>query len=191
MTDENKAGTPSEGQQQPADNGEQKPNSIPYDRFSQVINERNEARVKLEALEKAAKEREEATLVEQKKYEELYAKTKTEYEGLAKQMEAVNSRVAAELEKEMAELTDDEKKEVREFLPSGITKYEELQKLKLLKSKIYNKAAAALPNDSSRPLAQKTQFNVEDAIKEMGDITTSPKRKAELMELYAKHGGGR
>ena len=53
-----------------------KPESnVPYDRFQKVITERNEAKAKLDKLEKTQKEAEEKKLKEQKKFEELYQKT--------------------------------------------------------------------------------------------------------------------
>jgi len=55
-------------------------NAIPYNRFKEVIEEKNKLKAQLEQILKQQKEAEEKELAEQKKWQELYEKTKAELE---------------------------------------------------------------------------------------------------------------
>ena len=92
--------------------------SIPYDRFQQVIGERNDLRQRLEKLEQAEQERNRKKAEEEGRYQDIIADLQPEAERakqLQAELEAYQQRDQAELEAELNALDDD----LKELLPEG------------------------------------------------------------------------
>jgi predicted nucleotidyltransferase len=61
--------------------------AIPYDRFKEVIDERNRIKAELEQIKKQQEEAQKKKLEEEKKWQQLYEQTKAELEQKEKQVE--------------------------------------------------------------------------------------------------------
>lgn len=75
-----KIGTP------PAE-GAKSEQSVPYERFQEIINKKNALEAELAKIAKEKEDKENKTLVEQKKFEDLYKKTMDQLEQIKKTME--------------------------------------------------------------------------------------------------------
>lgn len=81
---------------QPGQQGQQGP--VPYDRFQQVIQERNDLKTRLEALEQKQRDAETAAATEQGKWQELYEATKPKADALERYEKTVQEMLKARLE---------------------------------------------------------------------------------------------
>ena len=61
--------------------------SVPYERFQEVINKKNALEAELTKIAKEKEDKENKTLAEQKKFEDLYKKTEAQLEQIKKDME--------------------------------------------------------------------------------------------------------
>lgn len=91
-------------------------NLVPQSRFTEVINERNALKERLEKLEQSQRQAEENILLEQKRYQELYEKTLKEIEPLkqsATQAERLQLALKARNERQIAQVPE----EIRSIIP--------------------------------------------------------------------------
>lgn len=93
-------------------------NMIPLARLNQVIAERNDARDRLEKLEKAQQEADAKRLADQQQWQQLYEQERAkvaQLEPLKTQVESVNATLDALLESQLEQLPDDMRDMVREL----------------------------------------------------------------------------
>jgi DNA repair exonuclease SbcCD ATPase subunit len=112
--------------------------TIPYDRFKQVNDQKKELQARLDALEKAEQARQQAEMEKQGQYQELIETLKPEAERakqLQAQLEAYQQRDQQELDAELDALD----KDMQELLPDG-SPSEQLAWLRTAKRKgLFNK----------------------------------------------------
>jgi hypothetical protein len=109
-------------------------NMIPKSRFDEVIRERDDARKKAEAMEKAQQELERKRLEESQEYKKLYESTLADVTALkpkAEQLESYEKTLTAILEREVEELPD----EFKDVVPDGLSTQAKLDWLAKNKSK--------------------------------------------------------
>lgn len=114
--------TQNTGQTQPNPTQQNNPSSIPYDRFQQVIQQRNDLQQRLEAIENAAEQARQQKLEEDGKLQELIEALRPEAERaktLESQVQEYQARDQVELNAELEALDDTIKALIPEGSPSS------------------------------------------------------------------------